>query len=40
MFNGELSIIEGDATTPKTTHEKEIVIIPHCCNDSGGLDNE
>ena len=30
---GILRTVEGDATTPQTTHEKEIVIIPHVCND-------
>ena len=32
MAKGELTIIEGDATEPQTTYKKEIVIIPHCCN--------
>jgi hypothetical protein len=32
---GTLRIVEGDATSPQTTHEKEVCIIPHCCNDLG-----
>ena len=30
---GTLRVVEGDATDPQTTLDKEIVIIPHCCND-------
>jgi hypothetical protein len=29
---GTLRNVEGDATTPQTTHAKEIALIPHCCN--------
>lgn len=34
-MNGTLRIVEGDATEPQTTQEKEIVIIPHVCNNLG-----
>jgi hypothetical protein len=36
MTKGILKIVEGDATDPQTTHEKEVVIIPHVCNNLGG----
>jgi hypothetical protein len=36
MNKGELTIIEGDATNPQTVYNKEIVVIPHCCNNKGG----
>ncbi len=29
---GTLRTVEGDATEPQTTAPKEIVLIPHCCN--------
>ena len=32
MTKGKLKIVEGDATDPQTTEPKEIVIIPHVCN--------
>ena len=32
MNNGTLRFVEGDATEPQTKSDKEIVIIPHCCN--------
>ena len=32
MIKGTLRIIEGDATEPQTTHEKEVVLISHICN--------
>lgn len=35
MRKGTLRVVIGDATEPQTTHKKEIVIIPHCCNDIG-----
>jgi len=31
-MNGTLRNVEGDATEPQTIHEKEIVVIPHVCN--------
>ena len=36
ILNGTLRVVEGDATDPQTTHEKEICMITHCCNDEGG----
>ena len=33
---GELTVIEGDATSPQTTYPNEISIIPHVCNSLGG----
>ncbi len=30
---GILRVVEGDATEPQTTHEREVAIIAHCCND-------
>jgi len=33
MIKGTLKNVRGDATEPQTTHEKEIVVIPHICND-------
>jgi len=35
MTKGILKNVEGDATSPQTTHEKEVCIIPHVCNDLG-----
>lgn len=35
MSIGMLKIVEGDVTNPVTTHEDEIAIIPHCCNNLG-----
>jgi hypothetical protein len=35
MEYGILKITEGDATEPQTTHDKEVVVIPHCCNNIG-----
>lgn len=35
MNKGILKIVEGDATDPQTTHEKEVVVIPHVCNNLG-----
>jgi hypothetical protein len=35
MTKGILKNVEGDATNPQTTHEKEVAVIPHCCNDKG-----
>ncbi|KKL18092.1 hypothetical protein LCGC14_2478960 [marine sediment metagenome] len=32
MTNGILRTIEGDVTNPQTSETREIVIIPHCCN--------
>lgn len=32
MIKGKLTIVEGDVTNPQRTHEKEIVVIVHCCN--------
>jgi len=36
MTKGILKVVEGDATNPQTTNEKEVVIIPHVCNNQGG----
>lgn len=36
MQNGNLTLVQGDATEPQTTTPHEICIIPHVCNDLGG----
>lgn len=35
MNKGALKAVKGDATSPQTSDEKEIVVIPHVCNNAG-----
>lgn len=32
---GKLINVEGDVTNPQITAKREVVFIPHCCNDKG-----
>ena len=35
MKKGILKVVKGDVTNPQLTNDKEIAIIPHCCNNGG-----